>query len=197
MSYSYGVATDRFDHALLDRVVSELPPPTAKGWCRFGGRHEAGKWANETDIGPAGAELVDAMTDVGTEWGAEMFGLGDLTLSLYGGGYHLIEPGGFLDRHVDFAQHPDGRWRRANLLIYLNRGWADSGGNLELSDDDGTVFAEIVPEFGTAVLMESSDRSWHGHPTKSARWRLSFAGYLYSESPGPYRGHDHTTVFNA
>ena len=54
----------------------------------------------------------------------------------FGGGFHEIKKGGYLNIHADFNTHKTTRLnRRLNLLIYLNKNWReDYNGELELRD---------------------------------------------------------------
>src|SRR5260221_4139433 len=48
---------------------------------------------------------------------------------LAGGGLHQGENGSFLDIHADFNKHPkSGKFRRLNILIYLNKDWTKNYG---------------------------------------------------------------------
>ncbi len=87
--------------------------------------------------------------------------------SLHGGGMHCIRRGGKLDVHVDYSIHPTLRLeRRLNLIVYLNKGWRqDYGGALELWDETmSRCEARVAPAFNRAVLFETGDKSYHGHP---------------------------------
>jgi hypothetical protein len=102
-----------------------------------------------------------------------------------GGGLHEIHPGGMLNMHVDFSAHPAGLTRALNFLIYLNEEWRDEwNGALELGDD-----VKIYPRGGTAVIFETTDTSWHGHPVPLAcpegKSRRSLALYYYRQSTEP------------
>lgn len=104
-----------------------------------------------------------------------------------GGGLHQIEPGGFLKIHADFNRHLKLKLdRRLNLLIYLNEDWQEEwGGALELWDKDMSRCAhKIFPIFNRAVVFETTDFSFHGHPDPLAcpagRTRKSLALYYYS-----------------
>jgi Rps23 Pro-64 3,4-dihydroxylase Tpa1-like proline 4-hydroxylase len=111
--------------------------------------------------------------------------------SLWGGGLHEIQRGGFLKVHVDFNVHPLKVYRRANLLIYLNRDWM-WGGDLELWDADKCVRA-VSPDFNKAVLFETSEISWHGHPVPLGCpqdvTRKSIAIYYYTAESEPVKSH--------
>lgn len=179
--FPYEVRKNVFDPELLQAVISDRPA-RSEDWQHFNnGPLEGGKWAKADNLPASAMKLAGQMAELGKVWGQELFGADDLIGSVYGGGYHSIEPGGVLGIHTDFNR-AGGKYRRANMLCYLNENWADEGGCLELHDDDG-LFAEIVPELGTVALMESSGRAWHGHPKPAKRWRHSFAIYLFSDSP--------------
>ena len=111
---------------------------------------------------------------------------------LWGGGLHEIEQGGFLGMHVDFNVHPENVYRRANLLLYLNRNW-EWGGALQLTDELESKVVSIRPEFNTAVLFETSDKSWHGHPEPldcpDDVTRKSIAVYYYTREGKPNKAH--------
>ena len=113
----------------------------------------------------------------------------------YGGGWHVIPTGGRLGVHTDYNRHPSGLYRRLNMLIFLNPKWDDYGGHLELHNDEECVVT-VSPEFNRTVIMESSDRSWHGHPVPTQhRTRMSFAAYAFTPDPGPSYTSDHSTIY--
>lgn len=108
---------------------------------------------------------------------------GPLTPRL-GGGLHEIHPGGMLKMHVDFSEHPTGLTRALNFLLYLNSDWDDGwGGALELGNGE----KKILPRGGTAVVFETNEKSWHGHPTPlncpPNKTRRSLALYYYRREP--------------
>ena len=123
-----------------------------------------------------------------------------------GGGIHHIPPGGKLGIHIDFSRP---RWdnsvyRRANVLLYLNKDWQENwGGHLELWDNNvssgGKCIKKISPEFNTLALFGTQKASWHGHPhplqCPKDRARQSFAAYYYSKHPSDDL-QEHSTVFN-
>ena len=94
--------------------------------------------------------------------------------------------------HADFNVHPRLRlYRRLNLLVYLNKDWQQEwGGALELWDRGGQRWVRAIqPAFNRAVLFDTSNFSYHGHPHPLAcppeRSRKSVALYYYAlESPG-------------
>lgn len=101
---------------------------------------------------------------------------------MWGGGLHETRNGGFLNRHIDFNIHPTGVYRRANLLVYLN----DSDGELLIGDD-----VRVTPKAGRAVIFETSEISWHGHPEPlQSDSRKSLAVYYYSANVEPVEKHN-------
>lgn len=217
---------DPFPHLVLDGVwsdelltaiVAEFPDLDA-AWRSYGNENER-KLEGGPDLwGPAIRTLFATLGSPRTLDRLELLtGIPDLSVEFVGGGYHLIPPGaGKLGIHTDFNRSPHtGLYRRLNCLVYLNRGWTDEGGRLELWCDHGPDPARIIgsttpegiahalgkdrvviaPEFNRTVIFETSDRSWHGHPHTADRWRLSVAAYFFSPEPPPgYRG-DHSTVW--
>ena len=194
------VNEDPFPHAAaahwwaidLDEVLAEFPPPTDPRWRRYGNENEGKLEGPEPMWGDTTRELFTEFAALAPTL-SDVFGIPDLSMETAGGGYHLIPPGGRLAVHTDFNRSPDtGLYRRLNLLCYLNRGWDDPGGLLELHGDDGQA-VEIAPEFGRTVVFETSDRSWHGHPHPAGRWRFSVAAYFFSPEPPPGYTGDHST----
>ena len=103
-----------------------------------------------------------------------------------GGGFHAGPQGSFLDLHTDFNIHPVNRswFRELNILLYLNPGWQESwGGELILTSDPAVPGIKVAPVHNRLVIMESTDRSFHGyerlHFPEDAP-RRSIAAYAYS-----------------
>ena len=93
-------------------------------------------------------------------------------------------------------------YRRLNLLIYLNKDWQEGwGGALELWDRTGQrCVLAIPPVFNRAVLFDTSNFSYHGHPHPLAcppeRSRKSVALYYYSlDCPAEADRVEHGTLF--
>jgi Rps23 Pro-64 3,4-dihydroxylase Tpa1-like proline 4-hydroxylase len=122
---------------------------------------------------------------------------------LRGGGLHEIRRGGALGVHADFNFYERlNLYRRLNLLIYLNETWPEAwGGELELWDRSGTRCVQrIAPIFNRAVLFDTSNFSYHGHPRPlecpEERSRKSVALYYYTvDAPPDDNRTPHTTVF--
>ena len=124
----------------------------------------------------------------------DLFGIDGLMGDPYfvEGGYHRIGRGGFLDIHADFSHHDiTGLERRLNVILYLNPGWQHEwGGELRLYDRDLKPQASFEPVYNRAVVFETSETSYHGHPEPLAcpegEYRKSIAMYYYT-IPRPWR----------
>ena len=122
---------------------------------------------------------------------------------LRGGGLHEIRRGGALGVHADFNFYKRlNLYRRLNLLVYLNEDWQEAwGGHLELWDRTGKRCVQrIAPLFNRAVIFDTSNYSYHGHPRPlecpEERSRKSLALYYYTvEAPAEEDRTPHTTVF--
>jgi len=185
-----------WDEQLLRRVVDEFPDPQTPGWRRFENSSERKLEGPPGLWGAATRELFDLIEARIPEL-EQAFGIRGLRMETVGGGFHLIPPGGYLAVHADFNRSPrTGHFRRLNHLIYLNDGWDDEGGHLELWDADGGI-ASLVPEFNRTVVFETSDHSWHGHPKAADRWRKSVAAYFFTEEPPPGYMAEHSTIWHS
>ena len=109
-----------------------------------------------------------------------------------GAGFHVIAPGGFLKIHADYSYHvPLKLYRRVNLLIYLNQDWhPEWGGDLELwARDMSKCVVRVSPTFNTAVVFNTDETSYHGHPEPLkcpvGECRKSLALYYYAAEPAP------------
>jgi hypothetical protein len=109
---------------------------------------------------------------------------------LFGGGIHECWPGGYLNVHTDFNVHPKtARLRALNLLLYLNPDWQpEYEGYLELWPAAMDRCAHrIEPSNNRAVIFQTSEVSFHGHPVPLAcpegRTRRSMAVYYYADWP--------------
>jgi len=124
----------------------------------------------------------------------ELFGIKGLVPDPYfvEAGYHRIGRGGFLDIHADFSHHDHtGLERRLNLILYLNKDWKEEyRGNLKLYGGDLRPLVEIMPIFNRAVIFETGETSYHGHPEPlncpDGEYRKSIAIYYYT-IPRPWR----------
>jgi Rps23 Pro-64 3,4-dihydroxylase Tpa1-like proline 4-hydroxylase len=189
------VADGLWEPDLLDQVIREFPHPQDPRWIRYAGTREVKLHGDQRAWGSATEELLRDFQSWTDELGG-LFEIENLNMETVGGGMHLIPPGGHLDIHVDFNRSPDTRlYRRLNLMCYLNDGWTESGGYLELDGSPDGEIRTYAPLFNRTVVFESSDRSWHGHPRPATRWRMSVAAYYFSPDPPVGYGKDHSTVW--
>jgi 2OG-Fe(II) oxygenase superfamily len=113
-------------------------------------------------------------------------GIRPLIADLYGAGIQVIDPGGWLQPHLDYNIHPDQPHmeRRVNLVLFLNHGWKPEwGGAFELYDDAGrNLVKRIYPEYGQAVVWLGGDTTFHGtqQTTPDAPPRVTAACYYLS-----------------
>jgi len=189
------VETDLFDPELLLACRLEMPAADDPRWRRYGNDNELKLEGPPAMWGPSTVDYFDRLATMAPML-SEHFGIDGLTMETIGGGFHLIPPGGYLGIHTDFSRSPaTGRYRRLNVLTYLNVEWGDDdGGELELWNDTECV-QSIKPEFGTTVAFVTSSTSWHGHRNPTRRWRASLAGYFFTETaPSDFR--EQSTVWH-
>lgn len=131
-------------------------------------------WKSDKDV-PSGTKRVinflnsgDFLRDL-----TEITGIKGIIPDPYltGGGFNMINPGGFLKIHADGNWHDDMQvHRRLNLIVYLNKTWEDDwGGDLEFwskTEDNKPNKCEvkIKPVWNRAVIFQTDDFSFHGHP---------------------------------
>lgn len=186
------VADGLFADDLLNNVLTEFPSADAGGWQRFANGTERKLGGTAAMWGPETKRLLIAMQRQAPGL-AKAFDTPPLVMETIGGGYHLIEPGGYLAMHADFSRSPlTGLYRWLNMLVYLNPGWDEEGGCLQLWDDDGPAVT-VAPEFNRTVVFRTSGSSWHGHPVPNTQPRRSVAAYFYAEEPPPGYTGDHST----
>lgn len=202
------IVIDNFiDPDMLQKVAEEFSTSDRAGWHHSEGPHEKKSSSeDEQPFGPFTRALVHVLNA-----GPFVTFLEKLTHiegiisdpHLRGGGLHEIKRGGKLGVHADFNFYQRLKlYRRLNLIIYLNAGWRDEwGGHLELWDRDGKAPIErIAPIFNRAVIFDTSNSSYHGHPSPlqcpEDQSRKSIALYYYSvDYPYEEDRERHTTIF--
>lgn len=190
--------TNIFDDTLLTKARLEFGAIPHENWLTYENKHErklATNFANAGEACKKVAEILESSEFISML--EKTFNISNLSYSDLGGGLHRILPGGMLDIHVDFNRHDDGRYRRINVLTYLNDD-PDPSGDLWLCNnwpqDEATV--RIPAKFGYTVAFATSETSWHGHPTPLiGTERCSLAAYYYTTvKPETYES-PHTTIF--
>jgi len=194
-------AAKPFPHVVIDdflpepvaaRILDEFPSTTAPVWDHYDKSIYSKKLAanREEQVGAFVYRVLQDMNGADCLAFLErLTGIPGLVPDprLEGGGLHAILPGGFLKVHADFNLQASTRLdRRLNLLLYLNRDWAEHyGGHLELWNREMTECqARILPVFNRAVIFSTTDWSYHGHPDPlrcpEGMARKSMALYYYS-----------------
>jgi len=119
-----------------------------------------------------------------------------------GGGLHETSRGGHLSIHADFNVHRRlVLHRRINLILFLNDDWHDDyGGSLELwTRDMKEMHTQVSPVIGRAVIFNTDDSSYHGHPDPltcpDSRYRRSLALYYYTSPESDILETRRTTQF--
>lgn len=187
------VADGLFQSNLLENVLAEFPSPDAPGWKAFANSTERKMEGSNPRMWGVATTLILHQMALQAPGLAKAFGTPPLTMETIGGGYHLIEPGGYLAMHADFSRSPaTNKYRWLNMLVYLNHDWDEEGGQLQLWDDDGPA-VKVAPEFNRTVVFRTSGSSWHGHPVPNVRPRRSIAAYFYADEPAPGYIGDHST----
>jgi hypothetical protein len=189
--FRYVVADDFLPPDFAESIYECYPPPDVEGWDQITYTHQRKKFVRTGDFPTPIAAFFDLMAH--PEFLSMLEGITGIKSvladpSLVGGGLHQIVRGGFLDVHVDFNFHPETKLhRRMNLLVYMNKGWQpEYGGQLELWDmKKDERIEDLAPDFNRAVLFETTEHSFHGHPrplaTPSNVTRKSLAVYYYTK----------------
>jgi 2OG-Fe(II) oxygenase superfamily len=200
-----------FPHVVIDDCLdldpielASFPDASWPHWRSLGDAYQHEKRAcQERAVIPAPwGQLLDELNSPPfLELLEEISGIGQLIPDPYleGGGLHRSEAGGILAPHTDF--HVYGRlglYRRLNVLVYLNPGWAPGdGGVLTLSHAHrpGLEPRRVEPVWGRMVVFETNDVSVHGFPDPVApgRARRSVATYYYTAAETPGFSGDYTT----
>lgn len=163
-----------FRHWLIDGAVADLPPadalpaPDWPGWVRYENAFEKKRTTRDVHLLPdPWARLFLRLAS--QQLIAELRKLADLPPlvpdgSLHGGGVHVVDAGGELGAHIDYALHPVcGLERRLNLILFLSDWQEEWGGAFQLYEDDARTLAkQVFPARGRLVLWEPSDVAYHG-----------------------------------
>lgn len=126
-----------------------------------------------------------------------MTGLGP-DRSFYAGGLSMMFPGDFLNPHIDNSHDGERkRYRRINLLYYINEGWSEEcGGNFELWDDGVNQQKTIVSGFNRLVAMETNKDSWHSvSKVVTDKPRRCVSNYYFSDVSPDGDKYFHVTSF--
>lgn len=108
--------------------------------------------------------------------------------SLYGGGLHRIEQGGFLERHLDASLHAVHGWKREySVILYLNPQWEPSDAGrfgMTHSLDPLCTSQEtewIAPRFNRMTIFRTHEAARHQvEQYRGTHARKSLALFFFS-----------------
>lgn len=195
LPFAHAVIDDVFDLDMVRAVRAEIDAMTVPPERNFYGTFEKRRLSKLSQMPPRTRALVDFLHS--PTFLAELetlTGIANLIPdeTLEGGGLHQIGPGGYLKIHADFNWNRYiKRYRRLNVLLYLNEDWQDEWeGKLELWDPKMTACqAEIAPLMNRMVVFSTTDDSFHGHPVPlkcpADVTRNSIALYYYTATNPP------------
>jgi len=118
--------------------------------------------------------------------------------NLYAGGLSMMFKGDYLNPHIDNSHDMDRKmYRRLNVLYYVTPEWSvETGGNLELWDDNKLVPKTISSKFNRLVVMETNKTSWHSvSPVLVDRARCCVSNYYFSNYSPDDSSYFHVTSF--
>jgi hypothetical protein len=163
--YRHWLVRDVVDAEKLADARAAVPSATHAAWVRYDNELERRKWTMEDrDALPAPWLRVFArlFSPPMTDRLACLTGVPLLNDPCWrGAGLHVMFPGGHLATHVDYALHPSGLERRANLILFLDATDHRYGGGLQLCDPAGRPAKTLYPAVGDAVVWECGDETFH------------------------------------
>jgi Rps23 Pro-64 3,4-dihydroxylase Tpa1-like proline 4-hydroxylase len=185
---------------IATRAADAFPTPDKRKerLARFLGARSYGVRVEDQDpaLGAIFEELQGARF---TRFLASVSGIEDLAADRerIGAGLHQGARGSYLRVHADHNTHPkDGsRFRRINVLVYLNRRWESKwNGDLELWDRNATSCQKrIAPIFNRCAILPVDDTAFHGYgPLRvpNGVTRNALAEYYYSDVAAVGQTHD-------
>lgn len=198
--FPHAVIEDFWGPDAVRLIADEFPDLSDRRWTHYSnGQEEKYEGSNPGMWGPRTQLLAAHLSEpLHLAWLSNLTGIPDLIPKFTGGGYHLIPPGGYLGKHVDFNREGE-LYRRLNFLVFLNPEWDRNWGGELLLSRDPEFHKRIVPYGGRAVVFETSERSYHGHPTPLASppgvFRKSFACYYFTKEAPEGVAEPHSTIF--
>ncbi len=210
------IAIDNFlPEDLLEKVISEFPPPHTKlDWRRhYVENKEEGFVAQEGKLGFSDElKMSTTIRNLMREFRSadflvfleELTGVKQLLGDPYllGAGIHQTMKGGLVGIHADFSTHSKlPLERRVNAILFLNKNWSDEwGGHLELwSRDMSACEVRIAPIANRMVIFLPTRDTWHGHPhplsCPANVTRKSLANFYYTVDRPVNLGPRHGTIW--
>lgn len=186
--FRHWVLNDVVPVDLLQTARLSVPSVTHPDWIRYENDCEKHKWTIERNLPSAWNALLEYLEELPL---ASLTGIPDLKRdsSRRGAGLHVTMPGGFLAPHLDYALHPSGLERRANLILFLTDE-SDDSGRLTLYQPNGLPIRSFRGVANQAIVFECGETSYHGveRLAKTAKPRLTAAAYYLAPArPGTIR----------
>jgi Rps23 Pro-64 3,4-dihydroxylase Tpa1-like proline 4-hydroxylase len=187
--YPHIIIDELFDDQDLHMIRQEFPSDADPVWQFINHSHSRKQALADTSLmGPVSRAYFAAVASAAFVQALERItGISGLEPDpyLFGGGYHLSLPGGFLDIHADFPTHPDlPLIRRLNLITYIGPDWEEGdGGVFEMWTRDSTeALRRVEPKFNRSVIFKTGTDTYHGHPEPLRHHpRPSLAVFYYTQ----------------
>jgi hypothetical protein len=194
--FPHVVIDNFFADDFAEQLVDQFPPFAGDdALSEFGKQGKKSVNSDFKAIGTAYAQLEEFLdSEAFTRFITEVTGLVDPILVMQAGGTQESLNGADLAPHLDYNfmdWQGEVLHRRLNILVYLNKDWQEAwGGNFEVHSNPWQPEANTVhryaPVFNRAIIMETSERSWHGHdliwlPDPNHQSRKSISVYLFSK----------------
>lgn len=171
--FNHCVVKNFLDSSFALDIESEFLDYESDKWFFYQNEIEHKKALNDWNMFPANTyslfsylnspEFIDFISNL---YGKKLYA----DPGLHGGGWHIHGSGGNLNPHLDYSIHPKLNLQRTlNIIIYLSSQLQPPhGGHLGLWSHDSSnnapldLIHEIVPEFNSAVIFDTTQNSWHG-----------------------------------
>lgn len=171
-------------------VRDNLPAADWPGWIRYSSHWERNKRTTRDLSVMPWAIVSKLVSPEFVKQLGQLSGIPDLIPDPYwhGAGIHIIDPGGYLGCHIDYAKHPAAEFLERRLSLVLFCSWHDCGQLRMWNDDASESLVSYYPKAGNAVLFENSDVSFHSVEPVAERPRITIATYYCSPlRPGAVR----------
>ena len=191
--FPYIVIDNFLDQKLCKEIEFLFPNHSEKFWLKYNNPVEKKLLYNRLDEAMP-KKIKSVLLSLNEPWFItnlkELTGIEGLIpdAEFHGGGMHCTKRDGKLDVHIDYSIHPQMNLeRRINLILYLNSDWQrEYGCNLEFWNKNISCCEKsIEPKFNRAVIFNTSDISYHGHPEPlmcpEDKCRKSLAWYYLSQ----------------
>lgn len=172
------VITDAINPLLLNAAFATWPDKSWRGWHHYMGR-DSEKYGTKShhDIPPAAMACIMEMVAVASRECVSVFP----DLELHGAGMHMIQPYGYLRRHLDSSVMESTGWKREySCVLSVNPEWRDKWGGEFILNGCKPVY----PAFNQMILFRTTDESFHEvNQVVGPEPRCTLAVFFWSKSP--------------